>query len=139
MRPPDFDTLAQELRAVGAAPSVITRIIEELGDHCADAEAVALEGGLAREQARRAALNSLGSIVEIVAAVAERSELLDWRHRWPHSARYVDRLTCCLVAPAAPFVYCAMHPAWLLRWGLSSGLAACVTASMLLGLNWLIA
>jgi hypothetical protein len=32
-----------------------------------------------------------------------------------------------------------MHPAWLLRWGLSSGLAACVTASMLLGLNWLIA
>jgi hypothetical protein len=138
MRAPSFDSLARDLRAAGAAPFIITRTVQELRDHCADAEAAALERGLNPAQARHAALESVGSFEAIVAAVAARSELLDWRQRWPQSAYCVDSVAWYLAVPAAPFVYCATHPSWLLRWVLSSGLAVCVTASILLSLHWLI-
>lgn len=138
MRPPSFDKLARQLRAAGAAEAVIDRIIHELRDHFADAEAEALERGASPAEARRRARRCIGPSPAIVAAVSCRRQLLDWRHRFPQSARCVDSLTWCLVAPVAPFVYCASHPAGIVRWGLSSGLAICVTATMLLGMRWLI-
>jgi hypothetical protein len=133
-----FEKLARELEAVGAAPSVIARITEELKDHCADAEQAALERGLSPRQARRRAREELGSADAIVRAVAADPQLLDWRHRWPQSARCVDSLTWYLALPAAPFVYCASHPASIVRWGLSSSLAVCITGSILFAMQWLI-
>ena len=130
-----FRQLERELGAAGAAPAVIARTIQELKDHCADAEAAALADGLSPNEASRAARAALGSQQSIVAAVAARPELLDWRHRWPASARCIDSLTYCCVLPAAPFVYCATHPAAIVRWGLSSGLAVCITGSLLLALQ----
>jgi hypothetical protein len=134
-----FDKLARDLKAAGAAPDTIARTLLELEEHCADAEAAALESGLSPRAARRLARRSLGSGDAIVAAVAARRELLDWRHRWPHSARCVDSIAYCAALPAAPFVYWASHPASLLRWGISSGLGAFVTATILLSLQWAIA
>lgn len=133
-----FEKLARELEAAGAAPSVIARIIQELKDHCTDAERAALERGMSADQARREARESLGSSATIVAAVTAHSHLLDWRHRWPQSARCLDSLSWYLALPAAPFVYCASHPAFIVRWGLSSSLAVCVTGSILLAMQWLV-
>jgi hypothetical protein len=133
-----FERLARELEAVGAAPSVIARITQELEDHCADAEHAALERGVAPAEARQEAYEAIGSPDAIAAAVAAQPHLLDWRHRWPQSARCVDSLTWCAALPAAPFVYCASHPAFIVRWGLSSSLALCVTGSILLAMQWLV-
>jgi hypothetical protein len=126
-----FRLLRRELEAAGTAPSVIARITQELKDHCADAESDALARGLSRHQARVEARASLGTEQEIVSAIASRPSLLDWRHRWPQSARCIDSLAWCIAVPAAPFVYCATHPASIVRWGLSSSLAALITASIL--------
>jgi len=133
-----FDKLQRELEAAGTAPAVIARICQELKDHCEDTMAAAVAGGVDPQEAQRLALAALGSDAAIVAAVASRRQLLDWRQRWPQSARCVDSLTWCLAAPAAPFVYCATHPAWIVRWSLSSSLAVCVTGSLLLAIQWLI-
>lgn len=131
-----FRQLEQELAALGAAPSVIKRITEELKDHCADAEAAALDQGVGASEARRLALESLGSSRAIVAAVGAQPDLLNWRHRWPQSARCLDSLALYVALPAVPFVYCASHPASIVRWSLSSSLAAFVTASMLFAMQW---
>jgi hypothetical protein len=133
-----FDRLARELSAAGAAPSVIDRILEELRDHCADAEAAALTQGMGRVAARRQALDSLGGPEAIVAAVRSRPTLLDWRHRWPCPARLVDSIAWWLALPAAPFVYCASHPAGFVRWSLSSSLATCITAVILFALQMMV-
>lgn len=133
-----FDRLARELSAAGAAPSVIDRILQELADHCADAESVALARGRNPAAARREALASIGRVEAIVAAVRSRSELLDWRHRWPGPARCFDSLAWCVALPAAPFVYCATHPAGLVRWSLSSSLATCITAVILFALQMMV-
>jgi hypothetical protein len=138
MPAPDFDKLARELEAIGAAPSIISRTRQELADHYADVQAAALAGGLGRAAARREAAASIGSLENIVAAVAARPNLLDWRHRWPRAANYIDSLIYCLLWPATPFVYCATHPAGIVRWSLSSSLAVCVTGSLLFGLQWLL-
>jgi hypothetical protein len=133
-----FRKLASELEAAGAAPSVIERITQELKDHCSDAEADAIARGANRAEARRQARACLGSPESIVAAISARPNLLDWRHRWPQSARCVDSLAYCLVLPAAPFVYCCTRPSFIVRWGLSSSLAVCVTGSILFAMQWLI-
>ena len=133
-----FKQLALELEAAGAERSIAARIIQELKEHCADAEAAALVTGISRLEARRQARENLGSVSTIVAAVSARPDLLDWRHRWPHSAQWIDSLTFCLALPAAPIVYCATHPALIVRWGLSSTLAVGITGSILLGLHSLV-
>jgi hypothetical protein len=130
-----FEQLARELEAAGTARSVIRRTVQELQDHCEDAQAAALERGLSADAARTEALECLGSVEAIVAEAASRASLLDWRHRWPTSARYVDSIAYCCALPAAPFVYCATHPAGIVRWSLSSGIATCITAAMLLVLQ----
>jgi hypothetical protein len=137
MRPLSFQQLVTELKAVGAAPDTIVRTILELREHCADVEAAAVARGSSPAAARRRALGCLGNARTIAAAVAARPELLDWRHRWPQSARCIDSLAWCLALPAAPFVYCATHPAAIVRWGVSSGLAAVITSCILLGVQWL--
>lgn len=133
-----FSQLERELGAAGATPAVIARTIQELKDHRVDAEAAALERGVAPAEARLQAEDCLGSIEAIAAAVAARPVLLDWRHRWPLSARCVDSLSLCCAVPAAPFIYCATHPAAMVRWGLSSSLAVCITASILFALQSMI-
>jgi NAD(P)-dependent dehydrogenase (short-subunit alcohol dehydrogenase family) len=131
-----FQQLARQLAAAGAEPAVIARMTEELKDHCADAEAAAQAQGASPSEARRLARRSLGSAESIVAAVVAQPQLLDWRHRWPQSARCIDSLIYCLLLPAAPIVYYATHPASLVRWGLSSSLALCVTGTLLFAMQW---
>jgi hypothetical protein len=135
----NFEALERELKAAGAAPNIIARTLLELREHCADIEAAAIERGMSAEQARARAIRRLGTSAAIVAEIRARRELLDWRHRWPHSARCVDSISYCLAWPVAPFVYCATHPAGIVRWGVSSGLGACITACILLTLNWITA
>jgi hypothetical protein len=137
MPPLSFRQLERQLRAAGVHPAVVCRTVQELRDHYADAEADGLERGLTRREARRAALGSLGSTDSIVAEVCSRRELMSWRYRWPRSARCVDSLSYCCVLPAASFLYCASHRASITRWGLSSSLALCLTATLLFALRWL--
>lgn len=132
----NFQQLSRQLAAAGAAPAVIARITAELKDHCADAETAATARGTDPSEARRQALRCLGSAESIVAAVAAQPQLLDWRHRWPQSARCIDSIIYCLLLPAAPFVYCISHPASVVRWGLSSSLALCVTGTLLFAMQW---
>jgi len=139
MSAPKLELLRRELKAAGAAPVVITRMLLELEEHLADAEAAAIAQGMDPGDARRHACACLGTTQAIVAAVAARTELLDWRQRWPRSARCLDTVSYMVAWPAAPFVYCASHPAGIVRWGVSSGLGACVTACMLLAMNSLLA
>jgi hypothetical protein len=131
--------LERELRAAGVARTVIFRTIQELQDHCEDAEAAARARGLSGRAARREARASLGRANEIVAEVCARRELMDWRYRWPQSARCLDSFAFCLALPVVPFVYCASHAASITRWGLSSSLAVCVTGSLLFAMQWFIA
>jgi NAD(P)-dependent dehydrogenase (short-subunit alcohol dehydrogenase family) len=131
-----FEQLARQLAAAGAEPAVIARITAELKDHCADAEAAARACGASPSAARKQALRCMGSAESIVAAVAAQPQLLDWRHRWPQSARCIDSLSYCLLLPAAPIIYCATHPALVVRWGLSSSLALCVTGTLLFAMQW---
>jgi hypothetical protein len=138
MRPLSFRKLERELTAAGAAPAVIARITEELRDHCADAEAAARLTGASPSEARRQARRRLGSAESIVAAVARQPALLDWRHRWPQSARCLKSLLDLLALPAAPIVYCATHPASIVRWSLSSSLAVCITGTLLFAMQWAI-
>jgi len=133
-----FVELQHKLLAAGAAPSVIDRIIQELREHCDDAAAAAVASGHSASEARRLARSALGSADTIAAAVAAQPELLDWRHRWPGGARTFDGLLRCLVWPVAPFVYCCAHPAPIVRWSVSSGVAACITAMLLFAMQWLI-
>jgi hypothetical protein len=138
MRALSFKKLERELVAAGAAPAVIARIVQELKDHCADLEAAAIARGASPAQAQRQARHSMGSACSIAAAVAARPRLLDWRHRWPQSARCVDNLAYVIALPAAPVIYCATHPAAIVRWSLSSSLAVCVTGTLLFAMQWLI-
>lgn len=133
-----FEKLALKLQAAGAAPSVVERICEELSDHMAEAEAEGVARGLSVSAARAEAVALLGSADSIVAEVAGRPELLEWRRRWPFAARCLHAIASCGMLPAMPFVYCASHPVWLARWGLSSGIAVCVTAGLLLGMQSLV-
>jgi hypothetical protein len=132
----NFRQLERQLAAAGAAPAVIARITEELRDHCADAAAAARARGASPSEARRMARRGLGSARSIVAAVAAQPDLLDWRHRWPQSARCIDSFTYLLLLPVAPIVYCATHPASVVRWSLSSSLALCVTGVLLFAMQW---
>jgi hypothetical protein len=138
MQPLDFIHLERELRGSGVQRAVVLRTIQELKDHCADAEADALEHGMTPRAARRFALRRLGSAESIVTEVCSRRELMSWRHRWPNSARCLDSVAYCFVLPAASFVYCSSHRASITRWGLSSSLAVCVTGSLLYVLQWLL-
>lgn len=138
MRPLSFIRLERELRAAGVHPAVVLRTMQELKDHCADAEADAVEQGMTRRAARREALRMLGSSENIVTEICARRELMSWRHRWPQSARCLDTLAYCCVLPAASFVYCTSHRASITRWGLSSSLAICVTGSLLYVLQWML-
>lgn len=138
MQPFSFKKLEQELAVAGAAPAVIARMSRELKDHCADAEAAGLDRGLSPARARHQARAILGPPEAIVSAVVAQQNLLDWRHRWPQSARCVDSFFYCVALPATPFLYCASHPAWIVRWSLSSSLAVCITALILFGMQWLI-
>lgn len=133
-----FDKLVRQLQAAGAAPSVVARMCDELSDHLADAEAAARARGLSSAAARAEARRQLGTPESIVAEVAARPELLQWRKRWPAAARCIDTIIGCSCLPAAPFVYCASHPAWLVRWSLSSGIAICVTGGLLFGMQTMV-
>ena len=68
-----FEQLAHELEAAGTARAVIRRTIQELQDHCEDAQAAALEQGLSAQAARQEALECLGSVEAIVAEVSSRA------------------------------------------------------------------
>ena len=137
MRVSEFERLAHELEAVGAAPAIIRRMLAELEDHYEDAVAAARKSGIDRDTAERVAADSIGRVDLIVDEVAARPNLLSWRRRWPQAARCVDSVSYCLLWPASPFVYCANHPAGIVRWSVSSSLAICVTGTILLSLHWM--
>jgi hypothetical protein len=137
MRVADLERLAHELDAVGAAPAIIRRTLQELEDHYEDAVAAARRAGLDRAAAETAAARSIGDLKHIVTEVAARPDLLSWRHRWPHAANCVNCASYCLLWPVSPFVYFVNHPAGIVRWSVSSSLAICVTGSILLSLHWM--
>lgn len=137
MQAPELDRLARDLEAIGAAPSIICRTLQELEDHLADAELAARQRGLTQPAAQREAAEALGDLRQLVAQVALRPRLLVWRRRWPVVARCLHSVSYCLLWPVSPLVYVAAHPADAVRWGLSSSIALCITASLLLSLQWL--
>jgi hypothetical protein len=138
MSRPELRRLQRDLLAADVAPRFVFRTLEELRDHCEDIESDALAAGHAPFRARALARASLGTNEDIVAVVSSRPELLRWPRRWPLAARIA--YTCCYYAllPAAPFVYCTEHGSAIVRWSLSTSLAALLTGAMLLSMHWLI-
>jgi len=133
MPQPDLVGLERALLAAGVAPRFARRTVEELGDHCADAEADAIAAGYAPAEAARIVRATIGRDADIVAAVSAQAALLQWSRRWPRSARC---LTTVSALPVAPIVYCAEHGPAIARWSVSASLATLVTAMLLFSLQW---
>jgi hypothetical protein len=134
-RQPQFDELERLLRQAGIVQANSARIVEELEDHYRDLCAEALEDGYDEQRARDMALSALGAPADIAAVASQYRELLSVSRRYPLIAELACGLISVVSAPALPVHYCAQRRESIARWGASVGLAAVITAGLLLSLQ----
>lgn len=138
-----FVELEQLLNQAGIVPDSAQRLTEELRDHYEDRYAEAVDAGLRTEQAAAIAWQSLGSPDDIAAVAAQYRELMSVSHRHPLLAGLIQGLAhgvansvlCVVASPALPVIYCAQRRESIARWSVSAGLAAMLTAGMLLSMQ----
>ena len=136
MRRAELRNLKAALLDAGVADRYVHRTLSELSDHLQDVEADARASGFNFLEARRVALEAIGSKDAIVSAIAAHPELMRWTQRWPRAAQGLEQFCFYTLLPAAPFVYCTERSAAIGRWGLSTSLAALVTVTLLFSLQW---
>lgn len=134
----DRRRLQRDLTAAGVAPRHVRRTIEELQDHFDDVVEQQLEAGADRLTACQNALQSLGRIEDIVAAVRARPELRSWAFRFPRLAALVYPLTFVALLPAAPVFIGYANASLVVRWVACLFLGAVVTAGLFLFLQLVI-
>lgn len=128
----DRRRLRRELSGAGIAPRHVRRTIEELQDHYDDVVEQELEDGADRLTACRHAVERLGQVDDIVAAVRARPELQSWAFRFPRLAALVYPLTFVALLPAAPVFIAYANASLVVRWTTCLFLSALVTAGLFL-------
>ena len=134
----DSKRLRQLLIGAGIAPRHVRRTVEELQDHFEDIVEQELEEGADRLTACRTALEALGSVDDIIAAVRSRPELRSWAHRYPRIAALVYPLSFVALLPAAPVFIGYANASLVMRWAACLFLSALVTAGLFLFLQLVI-
>lgn len=134
-RSPQSAELERLLRQAGIMDTSARRLVAELQDHYEDLCAAARERGCDRQHARAAAIQALGSPGDIVAVAAQHRELLAFSRRHPLLAELGRGIACAASVPALPVHFCADRSESILRWSASIGLAALITASLLLSMQ----
>lgn len=131
----DRQRLRRQLIGAGIAPRHVRRTIDELQDHFEDVVEQELEEGADRLTACRNALQRLGPIDDIVAAVRARPELQSWAFRFPRLAAVLYPLTFAVLLPAAPVFVGFANANLIVRWMTCLFLSALVTAGLFLFLQ----
>lgn len=128
-RQPQFVELNRLLRQAGIMDRCSRRLIEELQDHYEDLRVEAIERGRDEAGASAAALREIGAPGDIAACAAQYRDLLCISRRYPLIGRMAGGLA---FVPALPVAFCAQRRDSIARWGASVGLAAMLTAGLLL-------
>lgn len=129
---PDFTEVRHDMLRWGMSPRRVRRTISELDSHFDDLVDNAVAEGTDARAAEELALDALGDLQNVAAAIRSRPELRSWAYRFPHVAMVVYPLTCVALLPAVPIVAGVTHASHLARWGFCVILGALVTASMFL-------
>ena len=131
----DKKRLRQDLIGAGVAPRHVRCTIDELQDHYDDVVEQELEAGADRLTACEAALERLGPVDDIVAAVRARPELQSWAFRFPRLAAVLYPLTFVALLPAAPVFIGYANASLVARWTACLFASAMVTAGLFLFLQ----
>ena len=132
MRKPDFKQFKTSLLDAGIAPKHARRAATEIREHYDDIVEAHVASGLSRDVARRFAMQDIGDLGEIAAAMSAYPELRCWALRFPRLAVVVYPLTCLALLPAVPVFAGVAHAPQVARWSMSLFLGALVTATMFL-------
>jgi len=132
---PDVTALRNKLLQAGISPTYVRRTVRELNDHFEDLVDEGLDAGRDRDAAERQALQSLGAMSNVAAAMRDQPQLKSWAWRWPRIAVVIYPLACVAALPVVPIVAGVQHAESITRWGLGLVLAAFVTATMFLVLQ----
>jgi hypothetical protein len=129
---PDLAQLQKDLLRAGIAPKRVARTVAELDDHFADLVAAGIEEGCDSVTAETQALQVLGDLQEVTAAMNQQPQLKGWAWRWPRLALVVYPLACVAALPAVPVHVGIENASHLARWLACFVLGAFVTALMFL-------
>jgi hypothetical protein len=132
---PDFTVVRRDMLGWGISPRQVRRTISELDGHFDDLVDDAIAKGVDTAAAQQIALDALGDLQHVSAAMKSRPELRSWAYRFPHIAMIVYPLTCIALIPALPIAVGVAHASYLARWGFCMLLGALITASMFLLLH----
>jgi len=132
---PDFTEVRRDMLRWGMSPRRVRRTISELDGHFDDLVDGAVAEGADARAARQIALDAIGDLQNVSAAMKNQPELRSWAYRYPHIATVVYPLTFVALLPAVPIIAGVTHASFLARWGFSMVLGALVTAAMFLLLH----
>ena len=135
MSRPDFRKLRRQLIEAGISPRRTHRAIGELNDHFDDIVDAAIADGHDRAAAEGMAMEAMGDLSEVTAAMARQPELKSWAWHHPRLALLVYPLACLAALPAVPVIAGVQHAAEIGRWLTCLALGAFVTALMFLVLQ----
>ena len=130
-----FACIEKALLTQGIAPHHVRRTMMELKDHHDDLVAEARSSGANRAQAVAMAKRRLGKPSRLAKEVLTHRELMTPTARWPLLSRTMASALSLLAIPIMPIAYCASHGETIAKWGLSIGLSAIFTATLLLGMQ----
>ena len=120
---PRLAELRNELLSSGISPRQVYRAVTEINEHFEDLVDAGLEEGRDRHDAQNFAVDALGDLKDISAAMREQPELKSWAWHHPKLALLVYPLACIVAIPAVPLVAGARNAAEVARW------AACLLVS----------
>ena len=131
---PDLDLtgLRKHLLRSGIAPRHVRRTVAELSDHYDDLLQSELQAGADPDAAHGKALDALGDMRDVAAAIRSRPELRAWSHRMPYLALVVYPLTCLALLPVVPVMAGVAHVRDLARWLTCIFLGGVITAALFL-------
>lgn len=135
MPAPDFAAMQSRLLRSGVSPHHVERTLLELRDHFDDLVDAAKDGGADRRTAEQLAIEELGDLDDISAAICERGELRSWAADYPRLALVVYPLACAAMLPAVPVIVGVANASYVGRWLGCALVSALVTASILLVLQ----
>lgn len=131
---PRLDTrfLRKRFLESGLSPRQVRRTIAELEDHFDDLYDDAMASGMSAAAAEKIAMQQLGDMDSLIAAVRARPELRSWAYRFPLIAMFVYPLACVIALPAMPVIIGFSRAEQVARWAACFVASAIVTATLLL-------
>jgi hypothetical protein len=132
MPEPDFPAFQKCLLQQGVDLRYARRLVAELKEHYEDLRHEAERSGVSPGEAAGFAVERLGSVSDIAAAVGQRTELRAWPYRYPQLARLALPMAFAILLPVAPLFASLNHAESVLRWTCCAMLSAVFTAVLLL-------